>query len=93
MTPIDRYTKFVLTLIALALIVIATRLYFAPASAGAEEMGRGCGYDTQHPCFVEGWGPSGTMPVVNSVDTAALRVLVVNPPAAAVPVFTRNPGR
>ena len=39
MTPIDRYTKFILTLIALALIVIAIRPFSLPAPAGAAELG------------------------------------------------------
>ena len=92
MAPIDRYTKFVLTLIALALIVIAIRPFSAPVSAGAAEMGQGCGYNSQHPCFVEGWGPGGTIPIANTHDLP-LKVLVTNTPDVAIPVFTRFPGR
>jgi|HubBroStandDraft_6_1064221.scaffolds.fasta_scaffold1051840_1 hypothetical protein len=76
---IDRYTKFILTLIAVALIVIAARPSYGPATANAQ-MGQGCGSNSQHPCFVEGWGPGGTIPVANSHDLP-LKVLVTNPPA------------
>ena len=35
MTPINRYTKFILTIIAVALVVIASRLLVVSAPAGA----------------------------------------------------------
>ncbi len=89
MKPIDRYTKFILTLIALALIVIATRPLLVPGPAGAADIGQGCGADPQHPCYVEGWGPGGTIPVAN--NNLPLRVLVVNSPAQSVPMIVNNP--
>jgi len=92
MMPVDRYTKFILTIIALALIAIAVRSYSGRVSVGAEEMGAGCGYDLQHPCFVQGWGPGGTMPVANTRDLR-LKVLVTNGSESAVPVIMRGPGR
>jgi len=79
MTPIDRYTRFILTLIALALLVIASRSFAVPASARAADLGQGCGYDSHHPCYVAGWGPGGTVPVANSHDLP-LKVLVTNGP-------------
>jgi len=90
MTPIDRYTKFILTLIALALIVIAARSFSVPAPAGAADLGQGCGHDSQHPCYVAGWGPGGTVPVANSHDLP-LKVLVTNTPSYALPVIVSNP--
>jgi hypothetical protein len=88
MTPTDRYTKIMLTIIALALIVIASRSFAVPA-AGAGDLGQGCGYDSRHPCYVAGWGPNGTIPVANSHDLP-LKVLVTNPPVHAVPVVVSN---
>jgi hypothetical protein len=81
MTPIDRFTKFILTLIALALIAIAARSFSVAAPAGAAELGQTCGYDLEHPCYIAGWGPGGTIPVANSYDLP-LKVLVTS----AVPV-------
>jgi hypothetical protein len=89
MTSIDRYTKFILTIIALALVVIASRLLVVSAPAGAADLGQGCGSDSRHPCYVAGWGPAGTIPVANSHDLP-LKVLVTNPPAHAVPVIASN---
>src|SRR5271170_3905694 len=89
MTPIDRYTKFILTLIALALTVIASRSFAVSAPAGAADLGQGCGYDSQHPCYVAGWGPGGTIPVANSHDLP-LKVLVTNVPQHSIPVIIAN---
>src|SRR5271170_6181844 len=89
MTPIDRYTKFILTLIALALTVIASRSFAVSAPAGAADLGQSCGYDSRHPCYVAGWGPGGTIPVANSHDLP-LKVLVTNAPTHAVPVIVSN---
>jgi hypothetical protein len=90
MTPIDRYTKFVLTLIALALIVIAARSFSVPAPARAADPGQECGSDPQHPCYIAGLGPSGTVAVVNG-QGLPFKVLVANAPANAVPVIVSNP--
>jgi len=89
MTPTDRYTKFILTPIALALTVIASRSFAVSAPVGAADLGQGCGYDSRHPCYVAGWGPSGTIPVANSHDLP-LKVLVTNAPVHAVPVIVSN---
>ena len=91
MTPIDRFTKFILTLIAVALIAIAARSFSVVGSSSAAEVGQACGYDPQHPCYVEGWGPGGTIPVANSHDLP-LKVLVVNAPTNAVPVVVMPSG-
>jgi hypothetical protein len=81
----DRYTKFILTVIAIVLSVIALRPLFAPTVAGAQGF-EGCGQDATHPCYVAGWGPEGTIPVANS-GRFPLKVLVANP---AVPVMVAN---
>ena len=90
MAPIDRYTKFILTLIAAALIVIAARSFFVYTPAGAADLGQDCGYDSEHPCYVAGWGPGGTIPVANSGDLP-LKVLVANVPQSSIPVIIANP--
>jgi len=77
MAGIDRFTKFVLTLITVALMVIAYRSVFIGASANAQELGQTCGFDPQHPCYVAGWGPAGTVPITNSEDLP-IKVLVTN---------------
>jgi hypothetical protein len=87
--PIDRYTKFVLTVIALSLSVIALRPYLSPNSARAAEM-NGCGIDAHHPCYIAGWGPDGTVPVANS-GHLPLKVLVGTPAANPLPVVVMNP--
>jgi hypothetical protein len=46
--PTDSYTKFILTIIAISLTVIALRPLFAPTLAVAET--NGCGLDARHPC-------------------------------------------
>ena len=86
--PIDRYTKFVLSIIALSLTVIALRPFFSSAPAAAEMSG--CGLDAHHPCYVAGWGPEGTIPIANS-GHLPLKVLVGNPAANPMPVLVVNP--
>ena len=44
----DRYMKLILTVIAISLIVIAFRPFFAPTVAGAAGFD-GCGQDAVHP--------------------------------------------
>jgi hypothetical protein len=87
--PTDRYTKFILTIIALALTVIALRPLFSPGPAGAADM-NGCGLDVHHPCYVAGWGPEGTVPIANA-GHLPLKVLVGNPAANPMPVIVVNP--
>jgi hypothetical protein len=70
------------------LIAIAARPLFVSAPAGAADIGQGCGSDPQHPCYVEGWGAGGTIPVAN--NNLPLRVLVVNSPAQSVPIIVNN---
>jgi hypothetical protein len=85
---IDRYTRFILTVIALALTAIALRPYFSTASAAAEMSG--CGSDVHHPCYVAGWGPDGTVPIANS-GHLPLKVLVGAPASNPLPVVVVNP--
>ena len=92
MTSVDRYTKFVLTIIAAALVVIAARSVSIVGPAHAADVGAGCGSDPQHPCYVEGWGPGGTIPVANSHDLP-LKVLIMNPHPLAVAVTPSGLGR
>ena len=84
----DRYTRIMLTIIAMSLTIIALRPFFSPVLAGART--NGCGLDAHHPCYVSGWGPEGTIPIANSVHSP-LKVLVANPAANAVPVILVNP--
>jgi hypothetical protein len=85
---LDGYTKFILTVIAISLTVIATRPMFGPVAAAAD-MG-GCGYDVRHACYVIGWGPEGTIPIANA-GHLPLKVLVGNPGAYPLPVVVVNP--
>jgi len=62
--PTDRYTSFILTVIAVSLSVIALCPLLAPDKAGAQVSG--CGTDPHHPCYIAGWGPDGTVPIANS---------------------------
>jgi len=91
MTTIDRYTKVVLTLIALALMVIACRSVFISTSATAQNIGETCGFDPQHPCYIAGWGPGGTVPIANSEDLP-IKVLVTNGAPRSIPVFVLPSG-
>jgi hypothetical protein len=86
--PTDRYLKFILTVIAICLTVIAFRPFVSPTVAGAADMG--CGHDSDHPCYVAGWGPEGTLPVANSARFP-LKVVVGNPATNPVPVIVVNP--
>jgi hypothetical protein len=61
--PTDQYTKFILTIIAISLTVIALRPFLSPSPAGAQM--NGCGLDPQSPCYIAGWGPQGTVPIAN----------------------------
>lgn len=87
--PTDRYTRFVLTLIAAALIVIAARPLAAPPSARAANSEPACGADAQHPCFVVGLGPEGTVPIANS-HNYPLKVLIANTVHNSIPVIVSN---
>jgi hypothetical protein len=86
--PTDRYTSFILTIIAISLSVIALRPLLAPDKAGAQVSG--CGTDPHHPCYIAGWGPDGTVPIANS-GRFPLKVLVGNPSANPMPVMVVNP--
>ena len=86
--PTDRYTKAILTIIALSLSVIALRPLFSARVAGAQTTG--CGLDASHPCYIAGWGPEGTVPVFNSAHLP-MKVLVGNPPPSPMPVIVVNP--
>jgi hypothetical protein len=85
----DRYTKFILTVIAISLCVIALRPLLSSTVAGAAGF-EGCGLDSNHPCYVAGWGPDGTVPVANS-GRFPLKVLIGNPGVQPVPVIAVNP--
>jgi hypothetical protein len=86
--PTDRYTKFVLTIIAISLTVIALRPFLSPSSAGAQM--NGCGLDPQSPCYIAGWGPQGTVPIAN-IGRFPFKVVVKNPAAHPMPVIVVNP--
>jgi len=85
--PTDRYTSFILTVIAVSLSVIALCPLLAPDKAGAQVSG--CGTDPHHPCYIAGWGPDGTVPIANS-GRFPLKVLVGNPSANPMPVMVVN---
>jgi hypothetical protein len=85
--PADRYTKFILTLIAISLTVIALRPFFSPSSVEAEM--NGCGLDARHPCYIAGWGPEGTVPIASS-SHFPLKALVGNTAENPVPVVVVN---
>ena len=76
--PSDRYTKLMLTVIAIGVLIVAFRPYFFPGAVQAQM--NACGEESSHPCYVAGWGPSGTVPIANTGDMP-LKVLVVNPPS------------
>ena len=84
----DRYTRIILTVIAFSLSVIALRPFIAPGAAGAQISA--CGLDEHHPCYIAGWGPEGTVPIVNA-GHFPLEVLVTNPSANPMPVSVVNP--
>lgn len=88
--PADRYTKLVLTLIAAALILIAARPFMTPLSARAADSEPACGADAQHPCFIVGLGPDGTVPIANS-HAYPLKVLIANTVHNSIPVLVSNP--
>lgn len=50
--PLDRYSKAVLTVIAISLSVIAWRGFVAPTPARAFG-GEGCGASRRDPCYIE----------------------------------------
>ncbi len=58
----DRYSKFILTVIAAALVTIAVQ----HTSSGALALGEGCGNSHVSPCYVKG------------ADVRGLRVVVDN---------------
>src|SRR5215469_9030649 len=80
---LDRFTKFILTIIAISLTAIALRPIFSPSLAGAHM--NSCGLDPHHPCYIAGWGPDGTVPIANSRQFP-LKVLVRNPTENPMPV-------
>jgi hypothetical protein len=88
--PADRYTRFILTLIAAALILIAARPFVTPRRARAANSEPACGSDAQHPCFIVGLGPEGTVPIANS-HAYPLKVLIANSAHQSVPVVVTNP--
>ncbi|HZO81879.1 MAG TPA: hypothetical protein VFB33_09295 [Candidatus Binataceae bacterium] len=88
--PTDRYTRFVLTLIAAALIVIAARPLVTAPSVQAANAEPACGADAQHPCFIVGLGPEGTVPIANS-HSYPLKVLIANSVHNSIPVVVSNP--
>ena len=83
----DRYTKFIFTIIAISLTVIALRSLFSPGLAGAQTSG--CGVDPRRPCYIAGWGPDGTVPIANS-SHFPLKVVVANPATNPMPVVVVN---
>ena len=85
---IDRYTRLVLTLIAAALILVAARPLLGPSNARASNSEPTCGSDAQHPCFVVGLGPEGTVPIANS-HAYPLKVLIAN--THSIPVVLSGP--
>jgi hypothetical protein len=85
--PTDRYTKIILTIIAISLSVVALRPFFSPGNAAAEM--QGCGFEASHPCYIAGWGPEGTVPVFNSAHLP-LKVLVGNRLPTPMPVIVVN---
>lgn len=85
--PTDRYTKLILTIIAISLAVIALRPLFSPSPAGAQMSG--CGLDPQSPCYIAGWGPQGTVPIAN-IGRFPLKVVVKNPASHPVRVIVVN---
>jgi hypothetical protein len=87
--PTDRYTRFVLTLIAAALILIAARPLLVPSNARASNSEPTCGSDAQHPCFMVGLGPEGTVPIANS-HAYPLKVLIANTVQHSIPVVVSN---
>lgn len=83
----ERYTKFVLTTIAIGLFLIAFHLYFFSTAVVHASMGS-CGKVPSQPCYVAGWGPEGTVPIANT-GNMPLKVLVGNPPNP-IPVVVVN---
>ena len=59
--PTDRYTKVMLTIIAISLTAIALSPLFSLSPAGPQMTG--CELDPQSPCYIAGWGPQGTVPI------------------------------
>jgi hypothetical protein len=84
----DRYTKIILTVIALSLSVIALRPFFSPGAAEAQM--NNCGLEPHHPCYIAGWGPEGTVPIANDAHFP-LKVLVGNAAREPMPVMVVNP--
>jgi hypothetical protein len=85
---IDRYTRFILTIIAISLTVIALHPFLSPGVADAQL--NGYGVDPHHPCYIAGWGPDGTVPIANS-GRFPVKILVGNPSANPMPVMVVNP--
>lgn len=76
---VDRYSKIVLTVIALALVALVVRPMFESGSAGAQA--RGCG-DAMNPCYVT--AAAGGLPVRGTVFVVAPRG------GGALPVYVTN---
>ena len=90
--PTDRYTKFILTIIAIGLFLVAGGGIFSPGVA-VHAQTSGCGEEPNHPCYVAGWGPGGTVPIANTGRTPLKVILLGNAAPNPIPVIVVNPPR